>query len=87
MGASGAGVDVEPVYHFGLVFCGGMLVSEYVGDLAGFMGVWAWDGPWAGCGGPPEMRKEFQKSLCLSEMVLGERARCAPSNVGELGDR
>ena len=40
-----------------------------------------------GCGGPPEMRKEFQKSLCLSEMVLGERASCTPSNVGVLGDR
>ena len=40
-----------------------------------------------GCGGPPEMRKEFQKSLCLSETVLGERARCTPSSVGVLGDR
>jgi hypothetical protein len=33
------------------------------------------------------MRKESQKSLCLSEMVLGERARCAPSSVGVVGDR
>ena len=64
-----------------------MLVSEYVGDLAFFAVVWAWDGPVAGLRGPPEMWKEFQKSLCLSEMVLGERARCAPSNVGVLGRR
>ena len=33
------------------------------------------------------MRKESQKSLCLSEMVLGERARCVPSSVGVVGDR
>ena len=33
------------------------------------------------------MRKEFQKSLCLSDMVLGERARCATSSVGVVGDR
>jgi hypothetical protein len=33
------------------------------------------------------MRYEFQKSLCLSEMVLGERARWAPSRVGVVGDR
>ena len=33
------------------------------------------------------MRKEFQKSLCLSETVLGERARCAPSSVGVVGER
>ena len=41
----------------------------------------------AGGGGPPGMRKEFQKSLCLSETVRGERARCAPSSVGVLGER
>ena len=33
------------------------------------------------------MRNEFQKSLCLSEMVLGERARWAPRSVGVVGDR
>ena len=33
------------------------------------------------------MRKEFQKSLCLSETVLGERARCTPRSVGVLGER
>jgi len=32
------------------------------------------------------MRKEFQKSLCLSEIVLGERAMCAPSREGAVGD-
>ena len=86
-GAHGAGVDVEPVHHFGLVFCGGVFVVEYVGDLAFFAVVRAWDGSRTGCGGPPGMRKEFQKSLCLSETVLGERARCAPSSVGVLGER
>ena len=51
-GARGAGVGVEPVSHFGLVFCGGtVFVSEYVGDLACFTVVWAWDGSWAGLQG------------------------------------
>ena len=89
-GAHGAGMGVEPVSHFGLVFGGSVFVAEYVGDLAFFTVVRAWDGSWAGlrgCGGPPGMRKEIQKSLCLSETVLGERARCTPSNVGVLGDR
>ena len=45
VGARGAGVDVEPVGHFGLVFGSGVLVAEYVGDLAFFTVVWAWDGP------------------------------------------
>ena len=44
-GVIGAGVGVEPVCHFGLVFCGGMLVAEYVRDLAFFAVVWAWDEP------------------------------------------
>ena len=51
MGARGAGVNVEPVGHFGLVFCSGVLILEYVGDLAFFTVVWAWDGPWAGLRG------------------------------------
>ena len=46
-GAHGAGMGVEPVSHFGLVFGGGVFVSEYVGDLAFFTVVRAWDGPWA----------------------------------------
>ena len=86
-GARGAGVGVESVRHFGLVFGGGVFVTEYVGDLAFFAVVRAWDGSWAGLWGAPGMRKEFQKSLCLSETVLGERARCAPSSVGVLGER
>ena len=40
--ATGTWVGVEPFYHFGLVFFGGMLVAEYVGDLAFFAVVWAW---------------------------------------------
>ena len=47
-GAHGAGVGVEPVLHFGLVFGGGVLVTEYVGNLAFFAVVRAWDGSWAG---------------------------------------
>ena len=31
-GARGAGVGVEPVSHFGLVFCGGVFVPEDVGN-------------------------------------------------------
>ena len=50
-GARGAGVDVEPVGHFGLVFGSGMFILEYVGDLAFFTVVWALDGPWAGLQG------------------------------------
>ena len=53
VGARGAGVDVEPVGHFGLVFCSGMFISEYVGDSALFTVIWAWDGPWAGLRASP----------------------------------
>ena len=86
-GALGAGMGVEPVSHFGLVFGGGVFVTEYVGDLAFLRWYGHGMGRGRGCGGPPEMRKEFQKSLCLSETVLGERARCTPSSVGVLGER
>ena len=51
VGARGAGVVVEPVGHFGVVFCSGMFIAEYVGDLAFFTVGWAWDGPWAGLRG------------------------------------
>ena len=37
-GVLGAGMGVEPVSHFGLVFGGGVFVTEYVGDLAFFYG-------------------------------------------------
>ena len=50
-GALGAGMGVEPVSHFGLVFCGGVFVAEFVGDLAFFTVVWAWDESWAGLRG------------------------------------
>jgi hypothetical protein len=42
VGATGTWVGVEPFSHFGLVFFGGMLVAEYVGDFAFFAVVWAW---------------------------------------------
>ena len=35
-----------------------------------------------GGGGAPGMRKEFQKSRCLSEMVAGERAMWKPRRRG-----
>ena len=44
-------MGVKPVSHFGLVFGGGVFVAEYVGDLAFFTVVRAWDGPWAGLWG------------------------------------
>ena len=37
-------------------------------------------------GGPPGTRKEFQYSRCLSEMVVGERARWDPSRLSVAGD-
>ena len=51
VGAGGAGVEIEPVSHFGLVFCSGMLVSEYIGNLAFFAVVGAWNGALAGLRG------------------------------------
>jgi hypothetical protein len=80
-------MGVEPVRHFGLVFCGGVFVPEDVGNLALFAVVGARYGALAVLRGPLGMRKESQKSLCLSEMVLGERVRCEPSSVGMEGDR
>ena len=41
-GAGGAGVEIEPVSHFGLVFCSGVFVAEYVWDLAFLAVVGAW---------------------------------------------
>ena len=51
VGAGGAGVEIEPVSHFGLVFCSGMFVYEYVGDLAVFTVVGTWNGALAGLRG------------------------------------
>ena len=76
-----AGVGIEPVYHFSFVLCGSVLVAEYLGDLAVLWWYGHGMGRWRGCGGPPGMRYEFQKSPCLSEIVLGDRAICAPSRV------
>ena len=59
-GAHGAGMGVEPVSHFGLVFGGGVFVAEYVEDLAFLRWYGHGMGSGRGCGGPPEMRKEFQ---------------------------
>ena len=40
--AGGAGGEIEPVGHFGLVFCSGVFVPEYVWDLAFLAVVGAW---------------------------------------------
>ena len=85
--ATGTWVGVEPFCHFGLVFFGGMLVAEYVGDLAFFAVVWAWDGP-----GAVLRRATWDPEGVPEESVFvrdgaGDRARCAPSNVGAFGDR
>ena len=50
-GVRGAGMGVEPVSHFGLVFGGGVFVAEYVGDLAFSTVIRAWDGSGAGLRG------------------------------------
>ena len=60
--ACGAGMSVEPVCHFGLVFSGGVLISEYVWDLASFAVVrtgcgalaMLWGYPWDAEGVPEE---------------------------------
>ena len=63
----------EPVLHVGLVLIFVGLVFEDVGDLSYFLMVWR--SCWVvQLGGAPGMRKEFQKSRCLSEMVAGEQA-------------
>ena len=64
-GARGAGVGVEPVSHFGVVFGSGVLISEYVGDFAFFAVEWAWDGLLAGLRGTTWNEKEI-----LEESVL-----------------
>ena len=77
---------VKPFLHVELELIFGMLVLEDIGHLPGTL-VIRCGGLIELLGGPPGMRKEFQKSLCLSETVLGERARFTPSSVGVLGDR
>ena len=88
VGASGTGVDVRDQSAI-LVWYSAVVCLSWI--MLGTLRFLWWYGQEMGrgrcCGGPPEMRKEFQKSLCLSEMVLRGRARCAPSNVRVLGDR
>ena len=74
----------EPVLHVGLVLLFGVLVFADVGNLAFFLMVWR--SRWVlALGGAPGMRKEFQKSRCLSEMVAGERAMWEPRRRGIVG--
>ena len=78
VGASGAGVDIEPVYHFSLVFCGGMLVSENVGDFAFFAVEWAWDGPLAGLRGTTWNAKEIpEESVFVRDGAGGTCEVCS----------
>ena len=49
--AIGAWVGVEPFFHSGLVFCRGVLVSEYVRYFVFFAVVWTWDRSLAGLWG------------------------------------
>ena len=72
MGAVGAGVGVEPVSHFGLVFGGGVFVAEYVGDLAFFAVVWAWDGSWAGLRGATKNAEEIPEESVFVRDGAGE---------------
>ena len=76
-----SGLSWVPDGHVGLVSIFGGLVFEDVGDLAYFLMVWrsCWIVP---LGGAPGIRKEFQKSRCLSEMVAGERAMWEPRRRG-----
>ena len=88
VGATGTWVGVEPFSHFGLVFFGGMLVAEYVGDFAFFAVVWAWyrsgavlrRATWDPEGVPEE-------SVFVRDGAGGSCERCAPSKVGAFGDR
>ena len=72
-GARGAGMGVEPVSHFGLIFGGGVFVAEYVGDLAFFTVVRAWDGSWAGLrgGGTGDAEGVPEKSVFVRDGAGG----------------
>ena len=77
---------VEPFLHVGLVLVFSRLISEYVGDLAGFLWYFV-DTDACGAGVPPGIRKEFQYRRCLSEMLVGDLARWEPRRLGMDGDR
>ena len=62
---------VEPVSHVGLVFGGGVFVAEYVGDLAFFTVVRAWDGPWAGLWGATRDAEGVTKKPVFVRDVAG----------------
>ena len=70
VGAIGAGVGVEPVCHFGLVFCGDVLISEDIGYLALLTVVAAWDGALAGLRGTTWDAKGIPKE----SMLVGDGA-------------
>ena len=76
---------MEPFLHVSLILilCG--LVFEYVGYFADLLviGCESWV---CYCGGPPGTRKELQYRRCLSEMVVGDRARWDPSRLIIDGD-
>ena len=77
-GARGAGMGVEPVRHFGLVFCGGVFVAEYVGDLAFFAVVRAWYGSWAGLwGAARDAERVPEESVLVGDGTGGAGKVCA----------
>ena len=78
VGARGAGVGVEPVGHFGLVFGGGVFVTKYVGYLAFFAVVRAWDGSWVGLWGATRDAERVPKKVCACQR------RCWGSERGVL---
>ena len=78
VGAHGAGVGVEPVHHVGLVFCSGVFVAEYVGDLAFFAVVRAWDGSWAGLrGAARDSERVPEESVLIGDGTGGAGKVCA----------
>ena len=84
IGSCGARVRVEPFLHVDLELVLGLLVFKDVGHLSGAPVVRG--GRFVELlGGGPGIRKEFQNSRWLSDMVAGERARCRPSSCGMVG--
>ena len=84
MWACGTGVRAEPFLHVGLVLVFSGLIFKDVGNLADFLVIGRGDGG-ALLWGPPGTRKEFQYRRCLSDVVVGARARWDPSRLSMVG--
>jgi hypothetical protein len=85
-GACRAGMSVEPIRHFGLVFSGGVLISEYVWGLASLAVVktgcgalaMLWGSPWDAEGVPEE-------PVFIGDRI-GRACNVCPSRKGLVGD-